>query len=223
MIAWGWMGPRFQAALPAWHMSCVHSSLTSHILHTSYSTTLIFLLIIFTGTQPIMPYTLLQLSFLTKKATCFTVRCSSLKPPNFNLHFWMCWAKKITHIWRLIRFVLWHIDITLKISIGGMEITLSPRPCNCQAVGPEDNVWAPGLQKRGGNREYWLWGDQFPKYTLSPISTFNNGVCPSMYIEIYHYPHLSLLLSSFLLFLKLLIPQHTPIFPCAWRNRIHAV
>jgi hypothetical protein len=222
VIAWGWTGPRFQVALLARHTSCIHLSLTLHILHTSYSTTLIFLLIIFTSTQPIMPYTLLQLLFLAKKATRFTMCCSSLKPPNFNLHFWMHLAQKITHIQRFIQFMLPHVDITLKISIRPMEITLSLRPYNGQSF-DEENIWAPVYQKWGGDGEYWLWGDRFPKYTLSPISTFDNGVCPLMYIEIYHYPHLSLLLSSFLLFLKLLIPQHTLIFPCTWRNRIHTV
>jgi hypothetical protein len=179
---------RFWAALLAQHMSCIHSSLTLHILHTSYSTTLIFPFIIFTDTHIIMPYTLVQLSFLTKKATRFTICPSSLKPANFNLHFWTHWGQKITHIWRFIQFVLPHIDITLKISIGPMEITLSPRPYNGQAF-DEENVWVPVHQKQGGDGEYWLWGDHFPKYIelypfLPPISTFDNGVSLSMYIKI---------------------------------------
>jgi hypothetical protein len=87
---------------------------------------------------------------------------------------------------------LWHVDVTLKISIGPMEITLSPRPHNGQAIG-EEIVWAPGL-KRGGNGKYRLWGISFKIhriYTFPPFSTFENSVGPSIYIEIYQFLHFS--------------------------------
>ena len=74
-----------------------------------------------------------------KTVANFTVHCSTLKPANFNLHFWTCWTKKITHLHKLTRFVLQHLNITVKISIGGVDITLSPRLHNGGAVG-EENV-----------------------------------------------------------------------------------
>jgi hypothetical protein len=33
----------------------------------------------------------------TKAAICFEVRCSALKPANFNFHPWTHWTEKITH------------------------------------------------------------------------------------------------------------------------------
>jgi hypothetical protein len=86
-----------------------------------------------------MQFTLLQLKFLAKQATRFVVRCSSLYPANFNLQIFDTLGKKFTHIRKNLRFVLWHVDITVKISIGPMEITLSPASHNYQAVS-EENV-----------------------------------------------------------------------------------
>ena len=124
------------AAISAQHVA--RTFVSSHIFHTTYSTFSYFSTH-YLHQQLIMPFTLVQLSFLTKRATRFTIRHSSLKLSNINSHFWTRWTKQITHIRRLIRFVLRHVDISLKISIGPMEINISPTPHNRQAVG-EENV-----------------------------------------------------------------------------------
>jgi hypothetical protein len=96
-----------------------------------------------------MPITFL--SIFAKAAIRFAVRCSTLKPANFNLHFWTRWTKKITHLRKFICFIIRNASINATINlkewrngakgpIGGIEVVLTLEHNDTPAVVPEDNV-----------------------------------------------------------------------------------
>ena len=66
----------------------------------------------------------------------------------------MCWTIKVTHLWTIICFVIRNVSISIPINLPipipiQIEVSLSLRHDDIPAAGPEDNVWAPVVQKWG--------------------------------------------------------------------------